>query len=96
VASLTGNGAALEEQTLEYWRTRAAQLQTALETRIVIEQAKGVLRERYGLSIEDAFAALRSAARSAQLKLHAVATEVVASSETPDAVLHVLDRYRAS
>ena len=49
---------------------RRAQLETALRTRVAIEQAKGVLAERHGLDLDDAFAVLRRAARSNRLKLH--------------------------
>jgi hypothetical protein len=64
-------------------RTENAQLVHALESRIAIEQAKGVLRERYGLSTEAAFELLRHAARSNRMKIHALARKVVSSSETP-------------
>ena len=59
------------------------QLQTALESRIVIEQAKGVLAERYRLGVDEAFGLLRRSARSHRLRLHALAAAVVASHETP-------------
>jgi AmiR/NasT family two-component response regulator len=59
------------------------QLQHALESRIVIEQAKGVLAERYRMSADDAFELLRRSARSHRLRLHALAAAVVASHETP-------------
>ena len=63
--------------------TRNQQLQTALETRIVIEQAKGVLAERYRMGVDDAFDLLRRSARNHRLRVHALATAVVASHETP-------------
>ena len=58
---------------------RNEQLETALESRIVIEQAKGMLAERYAISPDDAFVRLRAAARSNRMKLHALAAAVVAS-----------------
>jgi AmiR/NasT family two-component response regulator len=49
---------------------RRAQLEHALRSRVAIEQAKGVLAERYGLDPEDAFDLIRRAARSNRMKLH--------------------------
>ena len=63
-----------------------AQLRFALESRIVIEQAKGVLMERLDLPADVAFELLRAAARSSRTKLHAIAAEVVASRVTPPAL----------
>jgi hypothetical protein len=60
-----------------------AQLQRALDTRIVIEQAKGVLAERLGVELPDAFELLRGAARNNRLRLHELAARVVSSRETP-------------
>ncbi|GAB3609492.1 GAF and ANTAR domain-containing protein [Humibacter ginsengiterrae] len=54
-----------------------AQLQHALDSRILIEQAKGVLAQSADLSMDDAFTALRSYARSRNLQLRAVAAGVV-------------------
>ena len=59
------------------------QLRRALESRIVIEQAKGVLAERYGLAIEDAFQLLRTSSRNNRMSIHALAESVVTSRETP-------------
>jgi hypothetical protein len=56
---------------------RAAQLQEALDSRIVIEQAKGVLVERFDLSPDEAFAVLRRAARSNRMPLRDLAANVV-------------------
>jgi hypothetical protein len=62
---------------------RAAQLQEALDSRVVIEQAKGVLAERYSLSPDEAFALLRRSARSNRMPLRQLAAAVVASPHTP-------------
>jgi hypothetical protein len=76
-------------------RRERDQLQTALDSRVVIEQAKGVLVERFRLSPDQAFAALRSGARSSRIRVHDLAAEVVASRTTPpelDAVLRPVNR----
>ncbi|WP_432501594.1 GAF and ANTAR domain-containing protein [Kineococcus arenarius] len=56
------------------------QLQQALDSRVVLEQAKGVLAERHRVSPEEAFAQLRAAARSQRRRLHDVARDVVQGS----------------
>ena len=68
------------------------QLAAALESRIVIEQAKGVLAERYGLSVAHAFLLLRQSARGAQMKIHSLAELVVTRETTPEAVIRGLAR----
>jgi AmiR/NasT family two-component response regulator len=60
-----------------------ANLQRALDTRIVIEQAKGVLAERFDIDVHEAFRVLRFAARSNRVLLHDLATRVVESRVTP-------------
>lgn len=55
----------------------ASQLQFALDSRILIEQAKGILSERNGITVSDAFEMLRRHARNNHLKLHGVAEQVV-------------------
>jgi AmiR/NasT family two-component response regulator len=60
-----------------------ANLQRALDTRVVIEQAKGVLAERFGLEVDEAFALLRRTARNHRMSIHALAGRVVATRETP-------------
>ncbi|HEY2576749.1 MAG TPA: GAF and ANTAR domain-containing protein [Streptosporangiaceae bacterium] len=59
----------------------AAQLQGALNTRQVIEQAKGVLIERHGIPARSAFERLRTTARSERRKLGAVCADVVQQAE---------------
>lgn len=66
------------EALLESLRTENDQLRTALVTRIVIEQAKGVLAERLGAEVDEAFERLRREARNRRMKLHALAAAVVA------------------
>ena len=63
----------------EHQRLRAltGHLQTALESRIVIEQAKGILAERRHTSVDQAFAILRRLARENNLRLHDVARATV-------------------
>ena len=53
------------------------QLTVALQSRVIIEQAKGFIAERTGLSVEQAFGRLRSHARSNNLLLTDVAAGVV-------------------
>jgi transcriptional regulator with GAF, ATPase, and Fis domain len=55
----------------------AEQLQTALNTRIIIEQAKGVIAERHGVPMEQAFAQLRRSARDGNRRLSELARAVV-------------------
>ncbi len=53
------------------------QLSAALSSRIIIEQAKGVIAERAGLSLAEAFARLRGYARNNNLRLTDVAQSAV-------------------
>jgi GAF domain-containing protein len=59
------------------------QLQTALDSRGLIERAKGALMERERLDEQEAFTHLRRAARSSGRKLSAVAGEVAAGLPLP-------------
>ncbi len=71
-------------------REQAAQLQRALDSRVTIEQAKGMLAERLALTPGEAFQLLRRSARSAQMRLHDLAASVIESSSTPEPVLREL------
>jgi ANTAR domain len=73
---------------------RQAQLTEALQTRIVIEQAKGVLSERFELDIDTAFDLLRGAARHDRIKIHDLAAEVVRSKSTPPSIASMLEQQR--
>lgn len=58
-------------------RETAEQLQHALDSRVVIEQAKGVLAAQQSVSMDAAFAAIRQHARSNNRTVRAVAQEIV-------------------
>jgi AmiR/NasT family two-component response regulator len=62
---------------------RNLQLQQALDSRVVIEQAKGVLAERYRIGTDEAFDLLRRSSRNQRMRIHALAVAVVSSHETP-------------
>lgn len=55
----------------------AAQLQHALNSRVVVEQAKGVIAERLGLEMNAAFDALRTYARSHNKRVGELARSIV-------------------
>lgn len=68
---------------LQHREALAGQLQTALESRIVIEQAKGMLAERWQVSLEEAFERLRRYARSHNLRISDLAERVVRGDPPP-------------
>jgi GAF domain-containing protein len=76
--------AILQERLVKERELLAAQLQTALDSRVVIEQAKGVLAERLGFDMDTAFSTLRDAARRANRRLSEVARDVVQSRGRTD------------
>ncbi len=82
------------EQDRAFWRERAEQLQHALDSRVVIEQAKGILSERFGLGVEGAFGLLRHAARRNRMKLHVLARAVVTSFDTPEPIVDSLALHK--
>lgn len=64
-------------RTLSASRRLADQLQVALDSRVVIEQAKGVLAARHNVHVARAFELLRAHARARGRRLHDVARDVV-------------------
>ena len=83
LASIDGEAAPLVAR-LRMVERENAQLREALSSRIVIEQAKGVLAERYRLDVEEAFAVLRKTARAHRMRIHALAAAVVNTRTTSD------------
>ncbi len=72
---------------INHWSLRqqevlAQQLQGALNTRVIIEQAKGVLAEREAITLGEAFEHLRSTGRSSRRPIAEVAIEIVNGAPT--------------
>lgn len=70
--SYLANGRVLAEKT-----QLAEQLQQALDSRVLIEQAKGIIAERRKVPVNDAFEFVRRYARSNQRKLRDVAAAII-------------------
>jgi transcriptional regulator with GAF, ATPase, and Fis domain len=73
----------LQERTIHQSHLLTEQLQSALNSRVVIEQAKGVLAERHGCSMEQAFSTLRGHARDHNRRLTELANALVSRSLDP-------------
>ena len=71
----------LNERTLRRSETLNEQLQAALNSRVIIEQAKGKLAERLGLDMDDSFNVLRSYARQRNRGLSELARAFIDGSE---------------
>ena len=71
-----------QERGIRAARVLNEQLQAALHSRVVIEQAKGVLAERRHVDMAGAFELLRRHARDTNQKLHDVASAVVEGTLT--------------
>lgn len=77
----------LQQRAMRHRDVLVEQLQVALDSRVVIEQAKGVLSERLQIGLDDAFVRLRRYARSANLHLAAAARSLVDGELDERAVL---------
>lgn len=67
----------VNRQALDRSTALTQQLQAALDSRVVIEQAKGKISERAGCSIPHAFELLRAQARRSRTRIHDVAAAVL-------------------
>lgn len=74
----------LSERAIRRGEVRAEQLQTALNSRVIIEQAKGVLAQRGNLPMDEAFDRLRRYARHHHARLSEVAHQVIETDLATD------------
>lgn len=84
----------LQERAIQRSETLSEQLQGALNSRIIIEQAKGVLAEKGGLDMDAAFALLRGHARSNNRRLSDLARDVVEGRVASGDVISASDPSR--
>jgi AmiR/NasT family two-component response regulator len=76
----------VQDQATRQAAIREGHLQHALISRIVIEQAKGMLAERGGIDMDEAFARMRTFARSNNRGLTEVAESLVAGATSIDEI----------
>ena len=62
---------------------QAQTLEEQLETRKIVDRAKGILMDRHGLSEQDAFSFIQKRAMAERTKMKAVAEQVVSGDLTP-------------
>src|SRR6266702_3606233 len=72
----------LHERGMRHSDVLNEQLQTALNSRVVIEQAKGKLAERLGVDMDQAFALLRDHARASNRRLSDLARAFIDGTES--------------
>lgn len=70
----------INERTVRQHEVLAEQLQTALHSRVLIEQAKGVLAERTKRDVDESFTLMRGHAKRTRQPLRDVATAVINGS----------------
>ena len=86
--------ALLQERSLRESRGVVDQLQRALSSRVVIEQAKGVLAERANVSLDAAFGRLRGYARRNNRRLSDIAAELIDGRLEPAALTDSVESDR--
>jgi hypothetical protein len=74
----------LQERAIAARELLATQLQAALTSRVVLEQAKGMLAQRTGLPLDQAFQLMRGYARSNNRRLSDVAAHIIDGSISND------------
>lgn len=78
----------LQERSITEQTVLSEQLQNALSSRVVVEQAKGMLASRAGISVADAFTRMRTHARNNGIPLTSVAGGVLDGTLQPRELAH--------
>ncbi|MEA5367140.1 GAF and ANTAR domain-containing protein [Amycolatopsis sp., V23-08] len=77
----------LQERAIRRGEVLTEQLQTALNSRVTIEQAKGVLFHAGGLDMDDTFDVLRGYCRSHSARMSDIATQLATATLDPRVLL---------
>jgi hypothetical protein len=64
-------------------KTLLVQMQTAMQSRAVIDQARGILMAQHRCTAEEAFAILRRTSQHANIKIRDIAQQIVTAATTP-------------
>jgi transcriptional regulator with GAF, ATPase, and Fis domain len=73
----------LQQRAIHDSRAFSAQLEAALDSRIVIEQAKGIVAERNQVGVDEAFQQIRRFARNHNRLLSETARQIIAGALVP-------------
>jgi hypothetical protein len=86
-----------QERKVHELQTTVAQLQFALEARVTIERAVGMLAERLSVPVYDAFEVIRSAARTSRREVRSLADELLEDrARTPPEIVEASVRHARS
>ena len=77
----------LQERAVTRGEALSEQLQGALNSRVIIEQAKGAVAQARGISVDDAFTAIRGYARRSNRRLTEMANAIVTDPQSLSQVL---------
>lgn len=75
-----------EDKPREHYFASVADIEAALERRLVLGQAQGILMERMGLTPERAFAFLSRASQQTNIPIGDVAAELVKTRIAPSTI----------
>lgn len=82
----------LQQRMITDTRVLSSQLEVALESRVWIEQAKGVVAEHNGVSVDAAFQLIRGFARSQNRLLSDTARQIVDGTLSPEQLARIVAR----